>query len=137
MAAKIPGANYQLQLDDYNIELQDFRFPSGLRILMQSERSQPVVAVTAVIDRGSEYDQPEMDGIAHVLEHLAFRANHSMTEDNPGLENWDLIAQMGGTINASTSVDWTNYMTIAPRDALIPLVRIEALRLKKWNGQHY
>ena len=131
-AAKIPGANYQLQLDDYNIELQDFRFPSGLRILMQSERSQPIVAVTAVIDRGSEYDQPEMDGIAHVLEHLAFRANHSMTEDNPGLKNWDLIAQMGGTINASTSVDWTNYMTIAPRDALIPLVRIEALRLK--NG---
>lgn len=131
-AAKIPGAEYKLKLDDYNIELQDFRFPSGLRILMQSEQSQPVVAVTAVIDRGSEYDQPEMDGIAHILEHLAFRANHSLTEGDQGLKNWDLIAQMGGTINASTSVDWTNYMTIAPKDALIPLVRIEALRLK--NG---
>ena len=39
---------------------------------------------------------------------------------------------MGGTINASTSVDRTNYMTIAPRDALVPLIRIEALRLQ--NG---
>ena len=38
----------------------------------------------------------------------------------------------GGSINASTSVDWTNYMTIAPRDTLVPLLRIEALRLK--NG---
>ena len=26
-AAKIPGAEYKLQLEDYNIELQDFRFP--------------------------------------------------------------------------------------------------------------
>lgn len=125
-AEKIPDASYKLQLDPYNLELSDYRFPSGLRILFQSEKSQPVVAITAVIDRGSEYDQKDVDGIAHVLEHLAFRANHG------GIKNWDLISQMGGTINASTSVDWTNYMTIAPRDALVPLMRIEALRLQ--NG---
>lgn len=121
---KIPNANYQLQLDPYDLHLSDYRFPSGLRILFQSERTQPVVAITSVIDRGSEYDQEDVDGIAHVLEHLAFRANHG------GIKNWDLISQMGGTINASTSVDWTNYMTIAPRDALVPLLRIEALRMK-------
>lgn len=121
---KIPEANYQLQLDPYDLQLSDYRFPSGLRILFQSERTQPVVAITSVIDRGSEYDQEGVDGIAHVLEHLAFRANHG------GIKNWDLISQMGGTINASTSVDWTNYMTIAPRDALVPLLRLEALRMQ-------
>ena len=36
-----------------------------------SELTQPIVAVTSVIDRGSEHDQPNMDGIAHVVEHLA------------------------------------------------------------------
>jgi zinc protease len=123
-AAPIPRADYNLQLDEYTLRLQDFTFPSGLRILFQSERTQPIVAITSVIDRGSEHDQPTMDGIAHVVEHLAFRANHG------GVKNWDLIKQMGGSINASTSVDWTNYMTIAPRDTLVPLLRIEALRLK-------
>ena len=125
-AAPIPRADYNLQLDEYTLRLQDFTFPSGLRILFQSERTQPIVAITSVIDRGSEHDQKSMDGIAHVVEHLAFRANHG------GVKNWDLIKQMGGSINASTSVDWTNYMTIAPRDTLVPLLRIEALRLK--NG---
>ena len=125
-AAPVPRADYSLKLDEYSLRLQDFTFPSGLRILFQSERTQPIVAITSVIDRGSEHDQKDMDGIAHVVEHLAFRANHG------GVKNWDLIKQMGGTINASTSVDWTNYMTIAPRDTLVPLLRIEALRLK--NG---
>ena len=125
-AKPIPDAEYKLKLDPYNLNISDYRFPSGLRIMFQSEQTQPVVAITSVIDRGSEYDQEDVDGIAHVLEHLAFRANHG------GIKNWDLISQMGGTINASTSVDWTNYMTIAPRDALVPLMRIEALRMQ--NG---
>ena len=63
-----------------------------------------------------------MDGIAHVLEHLAFRANHSMTEDNPGLAG---TSSPDGWDHQYPSVDWTNYMTIA-QSALIPLVRIEA-----------
>jgi zinc protease len=125
MAASVPDADYKLRLDPYQIDIRDFQFPSGLRIMFQSERTQPVVQITAVIDRGSEHDQPGADGIAHVVEHLAFRAQHG---DLP--KNWDLIAQLGGSINASTSVDWTNYMTVAPVDAAPSLLRIEALRLK-------
>ena len=125
-AQKIPKAEYKLNLEAYDLQLSDYRFPSGLRVLFQSERTQPVIAITAVIDRGSEHDQEDMDGIAHVVEHLAFRARHG------DVKNWDLIKQMGGSINASTSVDWTNYMTVAPSDALIPILRIEALRMQ--NG---
>jgi zinc protease len=123
-AQRIPEASYKLQLDTYDIGLNDYRFPSGLRIIFQSERSQPMVAITSAIDRGSEHDQEDMDGIAHVVEHLAFRAQHG---DLP--KNWDLIKQLGGSINASTSVDWTNYMTIAPVDSLVPLLTIEVLRM--------
>lgn len=125
LAANVPSAEYKLKLDPYQIDIRDYQFPSGLRIMFQSERTQPVVQITAVIDRGSEHDQVGADGIAHVVEHLAFRAQHG---DLP--KNWDLIAQLGGSINASTSVDWTNYMTVAPVDAAPSLLRIEALRLK-------
>ena len=124
-AAKIPKADYQLKLDQYSIQLRSYPFPSGLHVIFQEENSQPIVAVTSVIDSGAEHDHPGQEGIAHVIEHLAFRAQHG---DLP--KNMDLIKQLGGSFNASTSNDWTNYMTIAPRDALEPLLAIEARRLK-------
>lgn len=124
-AAAVPKAPYELKLDNYDVSIRDYYFPSGLRVMFQSEHSQPVVAITLVFDRGSEFDQPGYEGIAHVVEHLAFRTEHA------GLpKNWDLISQLGGNINASTSNDWTNYMTVAPVDAMIPLLRLEALRMK-------
>ncbi|MEL6342836.1 MAG: insulinase family protein [Myxococcota bacterium] len=126
-AADVPKADYTLNLENYAIDIRDYRFPSGMRVMFQAEHSQPVAAITLVFDRGSEYDQPGYEGIAHVVEHLAFRAQHG---DLP--KNWDLISQLGGGINASTSNDWTNYMTVAPVDALVPLLRLEALRMK--NG---
>jgi len=128
-AADYPKPKYELKLDDYYINTADYRFPSGIRILFQEDHTQPIVSVTNWIDRGSVYDGvnakgESVEGIAHVVEHLAFRAKHG---DFP--KNWDVINQLGGILNASTSTDWTNYMTVAPVDAAIPLLRIEAMRL--------
>ena len=128
-AADYPTPKYELKLDDYYIDTADYRFPSGIRILFQEDHTQPIVSVTNWIDRGSVYDGKNakgesVEGIAHVVEHLAFRAKHG---DFP--KNWDVINQLGGILNASTSTDWTNYMTVAPVDAAIPLLRIEAMRL--------
>ena len=91
-ASKIPKADYQLKLDQYSIQLQSYPFPSGLHVIFQEEHSQPIVAVTSVIDSGAENDQPGQEGIAHVIEHLAFRAQHG---DLP--KNMDLIKQLGGS----------------------------------------
>ena len=128
-AADYPTPKYELRLDDYYINTVDYRFPSGLRILFQEDHSQPIVSVTNWIDHGSIYDGvnehgDSVEGIAHVVEHLAFRAKHG---DFP--KNWDVINQLGGILNASTSTDWTNYMTVAPVDSAIMLLRIEGLRL--------
>ncbi|MEC7947755.1 MAG: insulinase family protein, partial [Myxococcota bacterium] len=129
-AADFPKAKYDLQLDQYAINTQDYQFPSGLRILFQEDHTQPIVSITNWFDRGSVYDGvgvngESTEGIAHAVEHLAFRAKHG---DLP--KNWDVINQLGGILNASTSREWTNYMTVAPVDAAVPLLRIEALRME-------
>jgi zinc protease len=124
-SAAIPKASYKLNLEEFSLHLTDYRFPSGLRILFQSERSQPIVAITSVIDSGGSNDQPGYEGIAHVIEHLNFRAKHG---DLP--KNWDTILELGGDLNASTNSDLTNYMTLAPADAAVPLLHLEAVRLK-------
>jgi zinc protease len=128
-AADWPKAEYKLKLDDYSISTVDFRFPSGLRILLQEDHTQPIVSVTNWFDRGSTVDGvnskgESVEGIAHAVEHLAFRAKHGNLP-----KNWDVISQLGGVLNASTSTDWTNYMTVAPVDATVPLLRIEAMRM--------
>jgi zinc protease len=123
--AKATDASFDLALDEYAIDLVAYPFPSGLYVIFQEEHSQPVIAVTTVFDNGSEQDPIGMEGIAHVVEHLAFRAKHG---DMP--KNMDWIKQSGGSFNASTSVDWTNYMTIAPRDSMGELLFIEARRMK-------
>lgn len=129
-AAPVPKAVYNLKLDEYNINTVDYSFPSGLRILFQEDHTQPIISVTNWFDRGSVYDGVNSkgettEGIAHAVEHLAFRAKHG---DLP--KNWDVINQLGGILNASTSREWTNYMTVAPVDAAVPLLRIEALRME-------
>ena len=70
---RIPEAKYQLKLEFMIYSSLIIVFHLDLNIV-SIERTQPVVAITSVIDRGSEYDQEDVDGIAHVLEHLAFRA---------------------------------------------------------------
>ena len=124
-AAKMPKPDFNMKLEQYDIQLMSYPFPSGLVVIFQEEHSQPIISVTTVFDSGAEHDQPGMEGIAHVVEHLAFRAQHG---DLP--KNMDLVKQLGGSFNASTWLDWTNYMTIAPRDAMSALLAIEARRMK-------
>jgi zinc protease len=122
-ASGIPKADYKLKLDKYDVQIRDYTFPSGLRILFEEDHSQPIVAVTSVTDHGSGADYKGMEGMAHVIEHLAFRAKHG---DLP--KNMDLIKQLGGNFNAFTADDITAYMTVAPKDALVPLMKLEAKR---------
>lgn len=123
-AAQVPKPDFKLNLEPFDLPMMDYNFPSGLRVIFQEDHTQPVVAVTVVIDRGSEADPVGKEGIAHVAEHMVFKAKHG---DLP--KNWDVLQELGAMINASTSVDWTDYLTVAPKDALIPVLRIEAMRL--------
>ena len=47
-ASDIPDVSYDLALPPFDIQLRDYQFPSGLRIIFQEEHSQPVVAITNV-----------------------------------------------------------------------------------------
>ncbi len=123
-APEIPEADATLKLDEYNIAMWDYPFPSGLRILFQEEHSMPVVSVSSVINHGSGSDYDGMEGMAHVGEHLAFRTQH---DDLP--ETMDRIKQLGGGFNAFTDDDVTAYTTVAPVDALVPLLTLEAARI--------
>jgi zinc protease len=110
---------------DVNFPLRDFRLPSGLRVVVEEDRRSPVVAVVAVVGVGGSHDPVGKEGLAHVVEHLAFRARHS-----GGPSVWTRLEQVGaGRFNAFTSLDHTAYETLVPREALPALLKLEAQRL--------
>ena len=106
------------------LDTRDFQFPSGLRVVMQPDSTQPVVGVTMVIDRGGTSDPIGKEGLAHVVEHMVFRARHG---DLPQV--WDVLSQLGCSKNASTSTAWTDYRTACRADFLPVMLRLESMRL--------
>jgi zinc protease len=123
-ADSIPKASYKLNLPQYDLPMVQYQFPSGMRMVFQEDHNQPLVAVTLIIDQGSDGDPPGYEGMAHVIEHLNFRARHG---DLPS--NMEVVKQLGAGFNATTFLDWTNYLTVAPKDSLISLLQLEAVRL--------
>ncbi|KFE70788.1 M16 family metallopeptidase [Hyalangium minutum] len=115
----------QVVMRDVSFPLRDFRLPSGLRVVVEEDRRSPVVAVVAVVGVGGSNDPAGKEGLAHVVEHLAFRARH---EGSPSV--WTRLEQVGaGHFNAFTSLDHTAYETLVPKEALPAFLKLEGQRL--------
>lgn len=126
LAAACAGPSYQLSLKPFSLMAIDYPLPSGLRVIFQHDKTQASVAVFSVIGAGMTSDPGGKEGLAHLVEHLAFRARPA-----GGQTVMDQVKEMGGVFNAYTTPDYTSYWTIAPRDAVVQLLRIEAMRMIK------
>ncbi len=131
LAAKaVEKPQMKLKHKDYSVQMLDYSFPSGLRVVFQEDHSQPMVSITAVNDRGSTSDPAGKEGIAHVIEHLWFRSIHVDDNGKPLPKVWDLLEEMGANLNAFTADDQTVYMTVAPSQNLPALLALEGLRMR-------
>jgi zinc protease len=113
--------SYELPQTDFTPKLK-----SGLRVLVQEDHSAPVVTVVAAYGVGSTSDPKGVEGLAHFVEHLAFR-----TKFQDGEPIWEHLKRMGANFNAFTTWDWTVYHSSAHKDSLEQLMQIEAWRLFK------
>jgi zinc protease len=105
--------------------MRDFHYRSGLRVVVEEDHSAPVVGVIAIVGTGSTSDPPGHEGLAHLVEHLTFRAKQSQ-----GQSLWTLLDQAGGAhVNGYTSFDATAYYEFGPRDSLLDLLLLEGLRI--------
>ncbi|CAN0015054.1 unnamed protein product [Ectocarpus sp. 12 AP-2014] len=85
-------------------ETQVTTLPNGLRVA--SETSHGATASVGVwIDAGSRYETLENNGVAHFLEHVAFKGTRKRTQTQLETE----IEDMGAHLNAYTSREQTVY----------------------------
>jgi zinc protease len=97
--------------------------PNGLTLLTREDHRSGVVAINTWVKAGYFHEPDEVAGMAHLFEHMFFKGSKSF----PGAEE---IAQhvslLGGSSNAGTIYDSTNYYFVLPREGFVRGVEIQA-----------
>jgi predicted Zn-dependent peptidase len=79
--------------------------PNGLRIVSEAMPGLASAAVGLWVTAGGRHERPEQNGIAHFLEHMAFKG----TGRRSALQIAEEIEDVGGYINAYTSREMTAF----------------------------
>ena len=98
---------------------------NGLRVVVSEDHVAPVVAVNLWYDVGSRHEQPGRTGLAHLFEHLMFEGSRQVAAG----EHFTVISTAGGSNNATTSTERTNYFEKLPAEQLDAALWLEADRL--------
>ena len=106
--------------------IKEYRLKNGLKVLLKSNQSIPLVTFSIWYKTGSRNETPGTYGLAHFLEHMMFKGTRKYKKG----EISEIINGLGGVYNAFTSVDCTAYYeTISPKH-LEKVIEIEADRFK-------
>ena len=88
------------------------RLSNGLTVATESFPHIETVALGVWVKSGSRNERDDEHGIAHLLEHMAFKGTGNRSA-------WDIASQIedvGGEINAATSVETTSFYARVLRD---------------------
>ena len=78
---------------------------SGLRVATETMPGLQTASVGVWVDVGARYEAPDVNGVAHMLEHMAFKG----TVRRNAKEIAEAIENVGGHLNAYTSREHTAY----------------------------
>ena len=103
-----------------------FTLPNGMRVTLHEDHSLPKVVIDTWFAVGSQDEAPGRTGFAHLFEHLMFMGTGRVPDDSFDV----LMERGGGSNNASTSEDRTNYYSMGPSSLLPTLLWLDADRLE-------
>ena len=104
-------------------DFSSFTLDNGLRVVHSYDPMTAMVAVDVLYNVGSRDEDPSLTGLAHLLEHMMFGGSVNIPHFDAAIE------RAGGSNNAWTSDDFTNYYDIAPAVNLDTLLWLESDRM--------
>src|SRR4051812_18904116 len=99
---------------------------NGLEVIEVENHGVPLATIEIDVKNGSFTQSPEYEGLAHMYEHMFFRANTKYTEPN---EFWDRASDLGAVFNGSTQEERVNYYMTVPAEKLGDAVQLLASAL--------
>lgn len=85
--------------------LQIKKLQNGIRVVIDSNPKTESISLGVWISVGARYETKEINGISHVLEHMAFKGTTTRSAFDISKE----IEDVGGIVNAYTGKDMTAY----------------------------
>lgn len=105
--------------------IEEFRLDNGLQVIIWEDPQVPVVAYQSWFGVGSRHEKEGRTGIAHLFEHLMFKATTQHAEG----EFDRLMESVGADTNAATWVDWTYFHQKLPKEQLSLAIELESDRM--------
>ncbi len=96
--------------------------PNGLTVLVQQDRTAPVVAIVTWVKAGYFDETDDQNGLAHALEHMFFKGTAKRGVGEIAKET----KAIGGCLNAHTIYDNTAYYTVLPSSGFLKGLDIQA-----------
>lgn len=101
-------------MDDINISFREFNLSNGLHVILHQDGTLPVTAINLWYHVGSKNEHEGESGFAHLFEHMMFQGSENVAANM----HFHHVQSAGGTLNASTSFDRTNYYETLPSHQL-------------------
>jgi zinc protease len=111
-AAPAPARAQRAELEK---TIQRRVMPNGLEVIVVENHGVPLVTVEITVRNGSFTQTPQYAGLAHMFEHMFFKAND--TYPNPD-QFMDRGSEMGAVFNASTKEEQVNYYLTLSADSM-------------------
>ncbi|MBW7868180.1 MAG: insulinase family protein [Brumimicrobium sp.] len=105
------------------ITYEKFTLNNGLRVIFHKDSSTPLAVVNTLYDVGARDEDSERTGFAHLFEHLMFGGSINIPNfDGP-------LQKAGGSNNAFTNNDITNYYDVVPAQNIETALWLESDRM--------
>lgn len=114
--------NFKLQ----PIEIEQYQLGNGLRVVLNSDNSIPVVSIAVYYDVGSRNEREGRTGFAHLFEHMMFQGSENVGK----AKHFQFVMKAGGTMNGTTSSERTNYFETLPANQMPLGLWLESDRMR-------
>jgi len=100
---------------------------NGLEVIVVENHGVPLATIEIDVKNGSFTQSPQFEGLAHMYEHMFFRANSKYPEPN---QFWDRASDLGAMFNASPAEERVNYYMNVPAEKLGDGIQLLATALR-------
>lgn len=108
-----------------NIPYEKYFLTNGIEIILFQNKNLPSVAINIWYKVGSSNEIKGKTGLAHLFEHMMFQGSKNIPKEM----HFRYIQEAGGSLNASTSFDRTNYYEKLPSNDLELALWLESDRM--------
>lgn len=108
----LPAAAQRAELEKV---IQRKVLPNGLEVIVFEAHGVPIVTAEITVRNGSFTQSPQFAGLAHLYEHMYFKANDQYPNPDDYIER---ASELGAVFNASTREEQVNYYLTLSSDSL-------------------